>query len=68
MILLNTYAEIYIMTRDLIEDGNLAMRQGPKLELISYMGHSQIFLGLWKDVEVAIGGLKTRHLIFVIEA
>lgn len=32
------------------------------------MGHSCPFLDLCEDVEVAIGGLKTRHPIFVIEA
>ena len=32
------------------------------------MGHSQPFLGLYEDVEVAIGGLKTRHPIFMVEA
>lgn len=31
------------------------------LELVSHTGHSRPFLGLCEDVEVAIGGLKTRH-------
>ena len=66
--LLDTVAEINVMTRELMEDANLAMRLGPKLELVSHTGHGRRFLGLCEDVEVAIGGLKTRHLIFVVEA
>ena len=66
--LLDTGAEINVMTREVMEDANLAMRRGPKLELVSHTGHSRPFLGLCEDVEVAIGGLKTRHPIFVVEA
>ena len=55
------------MTRELMKDSNLAMRRGPKLELVSHTGHSQLFLGLCKDVKVAIRELKTRHPIFVVE-
>ena len=66
--LLDTGAEINVMTKELMEDANLAMRRGPKLELVSHTGHSRPFLGLCEDVEVAIGGLKTRHPIFVVEA
>ena len=65
--LLDTGVEINVMTREVMEDAGLAMRKGPKLELVSHTGHSRPFLGLCKDVEVAIGGLKTRHPIFVVE-
>lgn len=65
--LLDTSAEINVMTRELIEDANLAIRQGPKLELVLHMGHSCPFLGFCEDVELAIGGFKTRHPIFVVE-
>ena len=65
--LLDTGAEIYVMTREVMGDAGLAMRKGPKIELVSHTGHSQLFLGFCKDVEVAIGGLKTRHPIFVVE-
>ncbi len=44
------------------------MRRRPKLELVSHTSHSRFFIGLCKDVEVAVEGLKTRHPIFVIEA
>lgn len=50
-----------------MEDAGLAMRHSPKLELVSHTGHSRPFFGLCKDVEIAIGGLKTRHPIFVVE-
>ena len=66
--LLDTGAKINMMTRKVIKDANLAMRRGSKLELASHTGHSRSFLGLCEDVEVAIGGLKTRHLIFVVQA
>ncbi|MCJ1348653.1 hypothetical protein MMC31_006886, partial [Peltigera leucophlebia] len=66
--LLDTDAGINVMTKEVMKDAGLAMRQRPKLELVLHMGHSRPFLGLCKDVEVAIGGLKTRHPIFVVEA
>lgn len=56
------------MTRELMEDANVAMRRGSKLEQVSHMGNSPPFLGLSEDIEVAIRGLKTKHPIFVIEA
>ena len=65
--LLDTGAEINVMTREVMEDAGLAMRRGPKLELVSHTGHSRHFFGLCEDVEVAIGELKTRHPIFVVE-
>ena len=61
-------AEINIMIRELMKDANLAMRRGPKLELVSYIGHSHLFFGLFEDVKVVIGGLKTRNPIFVVKA
>lgn len=41
---LDTGAEINIMIKELIENANLAMKQEPKLELVSYIGHSRLFL------------------------
>ena len=49
-----------------MEDAGLAIRRGPKLELVSHTGPSRYFLGFYEDVEVAIEGLKTRHPIFVV--
>ena len=66
--LLDTGAEINVMTRKLIKDAKLAMRQGPKLVLVAYTGHSRPFLGFCEDDEIAIGGLKTRDPIFVIKS
>ena len=65
--LLDTGAEINVMTKEVMEDAGLAMRQGPRLELVSHTGHSWPFLGLCEDVEVAVGSWKTRHPIFVVE-
>lgn len=66
--LLNTGAKIHVMTRQLIKKANLAMREELKLKLVSQSGYSRPFLGLCEDVKVAIGGLKTRHPIFVVKA
>ncbi len=65
--LLDTGVEMNVRTREVIEDEGLAMQRGFKLELVSHTGHRCPFLGLCEDVEVAIGGLKTRHPIFVLE-
>ncbi len=65
--LLDTGAEINVMTCELMQDADLAIRRSPKLELVSYTGHSYLFLGFCEDVEVAIGGLKTRQPIFVVD-
>lgn len=38
-----------------------------KLELIFYTSHNYFFLCLCEDIEIAIKGLKIRHLIFIVE-
>ncbi len=43
------------------------MRRGPKLELVFHTGNSHFLLGFCKDVELTIGGLKTKHPIFVVK-
>ena len=50
-----------------MEYANLAIKRRPKLELISHTSHSRPFFDLCEDIQVAIGGLKTRHPIFVVE-
>lgn len=65
--LLDTIAEINIMTREIIEDIGLAMHRGSKFELVSHTDHSYLFAGFCKDTKVTTRGLKTKHLIFVIE-
>lgn len=67
MALLETGAEINVMTREVMEEVGLAMRRRPKLELVSHAGNSRPFLGLFEDVEVVIRGPKNRHPIFVVE-
>lgn len=52
--LLDTGIEINVIIRKLIEDTNLLMRKGPKLELVSYNGHSHVFLSFYEYVEVVI--------------
>lgn len=66
--LLNTSIEINVMTRKLMENTNLAIGQRAKLELVSYINNCPSFHSLYEDTKIAIGGLKTKHLIFVIKA
>lgn len=66
--LLDINVEINVMTTELMENINLAMRQGHKLELVSYTRYSQPFCGFCKNLEIANRGLKTRYPIFVVEA
>lgn len=60
-------AEINVIMREVMEDVGLAIRHGSRLELVSHTGHSRPFFGLYEDIEVVVGGLKTRHPIFVVE-
>lgn len=56
------------MTKELIENTNLPIKQDLKLELILYKNYSYLFFSLYKDIKVAIKKLKKRHTIFVIKA
>lgn len=66
--LLDSSIEINVITRKLIEDINLAMREDPKLELVFYNNYSHFFLSFYEDVEIVIKRFKIRYPIFVIEA
>lgn len=44
IILLDTNEEINIIIKKLFKDANLAIKQVLKLELVSYTGHSCLFL------------------------
>lgn len=67
MKLLDTGAEINVMTRKIIEDLKLAIRQRSKLKLVLYTGYCRPFLDFCENIEIVIGGLKTRHFIFIVE-
>lgn len=65
---LDTGVEINVITQQVMKDSGLAIRRGPKLELLSsHTGHSRLFLGFCEDVEVAIEREKKRHRIFIIK-
>lgn len=64
--LLDADVGINVMTWKVMEDVDLAMQQSRKLELVSHTSHNYLFLGLCEDVEATIGGLKTRHPIFIV--
>lgn len=50
-----------------MKNTGLAMQRGPKLKLVSHTGYRRPFFSLCKNVEITIGGLKTRYPIFVVE-
>ncbi len=50
-----------------MKDANLVMKQGLKLELVSHTDHKLSFIGSCKNVEIAIGGLKTKYSGYVVE-
>ena len=60
--------EINLMTRKLIEDANLDIKQTPKLELVSNTNYSGLFFSFCEDMEIVLEELKTKHLIYVIKA
>lgn len=65
--LLDTSAEINVITKKDMEDAGLTMQCDLKLELMSYTNYSHLFLGFCKDIEIVIEELTTRHPIFLIE-
>lgn len=67
MALLNMRAEINIMIKKVMEDVNLTMKCSFQLELVSHTSHSLPFFGLYKDIIVVVGSIKTRYPIFVIK-
>lgn len=46
------------MTRKVIEDVSLAIWRGPKLEIVFHTSHGHFFFYLYKDVKLAIKGMK----------
>lgn len=67
-VFLVTNVEINVISKKLIKEANLAIRQGSKIEFVFYTSDSRLFSSLCKDIEIAIKRLKTRHLIFLIKA
>lgn len=45
----------------------MAIQYSSKLELVSHTSHSRHFLSFCENVEIGIGGLKTKHPIFIVE-
>ena len=64
--LLDTGAEINVMTEEMMIKEGLPMRPRPHLNLVGHTGHSKNFLGVCEDVAISIGGFTTRHHIFVV--
>ena len=66
--LLDSGAEVNVMTYDVAKREGLAMRPYPNINLISHTGHRKEFLGVCENVEVDIGGVASLNHIFVIDA
>jgi hypothetical protein len=64
--LLDSEAEINMITRRLMNIVDMTMRPGSRLRLISYTRHDMGRDGVCTDVEVDVGGLCTIHHIFVV--
>jgi hypothetical protein len=65
--LLDTGAEINVMTLDIAQEAGLAMRRNPKLVLVSHTGNTRGFVGVCENVEVQVGGIVTKQHIFVVD-
>lgn len=51
-----------------MKDANLAIRRGPKSELLSHTSHIFLIMGFFKDIEIIIEEFQTRHSIFGVKA
>jgi hypothetical protein len=66
MTLLNSKAEINVMTRRLMNIIDIAMRSDSRLKLISHIEHDMNFDEICDDVDVNIDELRTLHHIFIM--
>jgi hypothetical protein len=66
MILLDSRAEINVLTRRLMNMIDIAMRSDSRLKLISYIEHDMNFNEICDDVEVNINEFRMLHYIFVM--
>ncbi len=65
--LLDNEAKIKTIIREVSKNKRLAMKKRHKLKLVSHISHRRFFLGLFESAERVVGGVKTRHLIFVVK-
>ena len=66
--LIDTGAEINVMTEEARDRCNLPIRMEPNLRLISHTGHRRDFIGVCEDVDVSVGGAVTKQNIFVVDS
>ncbi len=64
--LLDSEAEINVMIRSLARDAQLKVIQGFRLRLIFHTGHEMDFEGVCLNVPIDVGGIKTKHHVFVV--
>lgn len=66
--LLDSGAEVSVMTKKVMNTAGLIMRQGPRLELVTHTGHHCPFIGVCEEVSINVGGLIIYTPVFVVEA
>ena len=65
--LLDTGAEINVMTLALADAAGLAIRAGPKLVLVAHTGNTRGFVGVCENVVIQVGGVETVQQVFVVD-
>ena len=66
--LLDSGAEVNVMTSKLMHQAGLSWRPAPHLGLVSHTGHRKHFDGVCENVEINIGGLKSFQQVFVVDS
>ena len=66
--LLDTGAEINVITRDLADEAGLIVRPDPQIVLVAYTGDRKRFDGICKNVLVSVSGIEVLQHIFVVDS
>ena len=66
--LIDTGTEINVMIEEAQDQFNLPVRLDPALWLISHTGYRWNFVGVYKNVNVSVGGVTTKQNIFVVNS
>lgn len=56
----DTNTKINVIAEKLMENIGLSIKHSSKWELVSYINHSYLFLGLCNNIKVVIRGFKTK--------
>ncbi len=64
--LLDTGAEVNVMTSELAREARLAVHPYSHMTLIAHSGECRRFNGVCEDVEISIGGVHSTNPVFVV--